>query len=233
MAKKAAVYHMNYTEQLAGTIFLVVYLLVMPLLADRLFSLAETLFGTTLDAGERNTLYYYVLSGVTLLIFHSFLADTTRRFLDGTARAGSSLFLGLLVFYGANALTYRAAVLLSYGAADLNNTVIAAQVRAAPRTTLLISIVLVPFVEETLFRGLVFGSLRDRSRAAAYLASSLLFAFLYAWTFAVSPRDPANFVRLVQYLVPGMVFAWSFDRSGTLWTPFLLHAAVNALAIFT
>ena len=33
MAKKAATSHMNQTERVAGTIFFIVYLLVLPLLA--------------------------------------------------------------------------------------------------------------------------------------------------------------------------------------------------------
>ena len=46
MARKSASASMNHTERLAGTIFFVVYLLVMPLLAQRLFSLFELLLET-------------------------------------------------------------------------------------------------------------------------------------------------------------------------------------------
>ena len=45
---------------------------------------------------------------------------------------------------------------------------ISAQIEDAPRTTLLIVVFLAPFVEEVLFRGLVFGNLRDKSRVVAY-----------------------------------------------------------------
>ena len=39
MAKKAATSHMNQTERVAGTIFFIVYLLVLPLLANKLFGI--------------------------------------------------------------------------------------------------------------------------------------------------------------------------------------------------
>jgi membrane protease YdiL (CAAX protease family) len=36
---------------------------------------------------------------------------------------------------------------------------------------------------------------------------------------------------MLQYLVPGLIFAWAFEHSGTLWTAILLHAVVNALSL--
>ena len=73
MAKRAAITSMDHTERLAGTIFFLVYLLVLPLLASRLFLLLEVLLGTGIDAGVQNALYYYALFAATLLIFHRFL----------------------------------------------------------------------------------------------------------------------------------------------------------------
>jgi membrane protease YdiL (CAAX protease family) len=84
-----------------------------------------------------------------------------------------------------------------------------------------------------LFRGLVFGNLRDKSRVLAYLLSCMLFALLHVWQFAVVNRDVTYFLLMLQYLVPGLVLAWSFERSGTLWTPILLHAAANAFSVWT
>ncbi len=232
MAKKSATSHMNHTERLAGTIFFVVYLLVMPLLAEKLFSLAELLLGTQIDAPLQNALYYYLLFAVTLVIFHSFLGLTTSRFFDNLNRSMVSLFLGLLVFYGSNELIYRLLRLFFGSRTNLNDSAIAAQVSAAPRTTLLIVVLLAPFVEEVLFRGLVFGCLKEKSRVVAYAVSALLFAFLHVWTFALSAWDTSYLLLMLQYLVPGLVFAWAFDRSGTLWTSILLHAIVNALALW-
>ena len=230
--KKAATTHMNHTERLAGTIFFIVYLLVMPLLFDKLFSLAEVLLGTRIDAGMQNALYHYILFGVTLLIFHSFLALTTSKFFDNLNRSCTTLFLSLLVFYGANELTYRVCRLFFGSRLNLNDTTVAAQVGSLPRPTLLIALFLAPFVEEVLFRGLVFGCIKENSRAVAYAVSSLLFAFLYVWALVRTSWTIESVVLLAQYLIPGLVFAWAFDRSGTLWTSILLHVVVNALALF-
>ena len=220
--KKTASGGMNRTERVAGTIFFLVYLLVMPLLATRIFDLLEVVLDTTIGASLRNVLYYYMLFAITVLLFHSYLAHTSGRFLDNLNRSLSTMLLGLLVFYGANELIFRVC-----------NVTIAAQVASAPRMTALIVVLLAPFVEEVLFRGLVFGCLKEKSRIFAYILSCALFAFLHVWTAAVSNWDLGYLILMLQYLVPGLVFAWAYEHSGTLWTSILLHALVNALSLFT
>ena len=207
MAKKAATSHMNQTERVAGTIFFIVYLLVLPLLANKLFGIVEVPLDTKISDSLANIIYYYVLFAIVLLLFHSFLAHTTSRFL-------------------------RVANVLFNSRTNLNDMTIAASINAAPRLTALIIVFLAPFVEEVLFRGLVFGCLKEKSRVAAYVISCVLFAFMHVWTFALSSWDWSYLILMLQYLVPGLVFAWAFDHSGTLWTSILLHATVNALALW-
>ena len=230
--KKTASGGMNRTERVAGTIFFLVYLLVMPLLATRIFDLLEVVLDTTINDSLRNVLYYYTLFAVTVLLFHSYLAHTSGRFLDDLNRSLSTMLLGLLVFYGANELLFRVCNVLFNSRTNLNDMTIAASINAAPRLTALIIVFLAPFVEEVLFRGLVFGCLKEKSRVAAYVISCVLFAFMHVWTFALSSWDWSYLILMLQYLVPGLVFAWAFDHSGTLWTSILLHATVNALALW-
>ena len=168
-----------------------------------------------------------------LLLFHSYLAHTSSRFLDNLNRALSTMLLGLLVFYGANELIFRVCNVLFNSRTNLNDMTIAAQVASAPRMTALIVVLLAPFVEEVLFRGLVFGCLKEKSRIFAYILSCALFAFLHVWTAAVSNWDLGYLILMLQYLVPGLVFAWAYEHSGTLWTSILLHMLVNALSLFT
>ncbi len=231
MVKRSATSQMNHTERVAGTVFFLVYLLVLPVLSRRLFALAATLLGVTISDSLQNVIFYYLLFAVTLLLFHRFLAQTTSRFFDELSRSLGTLCLGLLVFYGANELLFRLCNILFNSRVNLNDTTIAAQINSAPRMTALIVVVLAPVVEETLFRGLVFGTLREKSRAGAYVVSCLLFAFLHVWTYALSSWDAGYLFLMLQYLVPGLIFAWAFEHSGTLWTSILLHAAVNALAL--
>lgn len=230
MAKQKSTAFMTYGEQIAGVIFFVIYLLVLPFVTTPLFDLTQRLLGVSVSAAVRSALYYYILFAVTVVIFHGYLARTTRRLLDDPGLAVRTLAAGLVGLYGLNELFYRLTNLVFTNHVNLNDSVISARLEGAPHTTLLIVIFLAPFVEETLFRGLVFGNLRGKSRVLAYAVSCALFALLHVWQFVVGGRDVTYFLLMLQYLVPGVVLAWVYDHSGTLWTSIGLHALVNALS---
>lgn len=232
MAKRRSGPYMSPGEQIAGTVFFVIYLVVLPFATAPLFRLAERLLGTDIPSALQNAVYYYTLFAVTLIIFHGFLGRTTRNLLDNFGNACKAVVMGLIGLYGLNELVYRLTRLLVNNRTNLNDTTISAQIHDAPRVTLLIVVLLAPFVEEVLFRGLVFGNLKSRSRLAAYLVSCLLFALLHVWQFAVVRQDITYFALMVQYLVPGLVLAWAYDHTGTLWSSVFLHAAANALSVW-
>ena len=234
MAKKKSSALMTPGEQIAGTVFFMIYLLVLPFAADPLFRLAGKLLGITLSRTLESVVTYYLLFAVSILIFHRYLARTSTSLAERLGEAGKSLGLGLVAFYGLNELVFRVGGLFTESRVHLNDYPISAQIQGPPHMTLLIVLLLLaPVVEEVLFRGLVFGNLRSKSRVGAYAASCLLFALLHVWQFAVAGQDGASFLLMLQYLVPGVVLAWVYERSGTLWTAIALHAGVNALSVWT
>ena len=232
MAKRKSTTYMTYGEQIAGVVFFVIYLLVLPFVTNPLFDLAGRLLAVSISAAMRDVLYYYILFAVTIIIFHGFLARTSRHLMDNLGGACKTAAAGLVGLYGLNELVYRLTNLIFTNRTNLNDTTISAQIDDAPHMTLLIVIFLAPFVEEVLFRGLVFGNLKSKSRALAYVVSCLLFALLHVWQFAVVKQDVTYFLLMIQYLVPGLVLAWAYDHSGTLWASIGLHAAVNALSVW-
>lgn len=233
MQKRKSGAYMSRGEQLAGTVFFALYLLVLPFAVKPLFGLAELLLGVTLSGAAETLIYYYILLTVTAVIFHGFLVRTSRRLLDNLDGAVKTVLAGLVALYGLNELAFRLIRATVGSRTNLNDITISARIEGAPHATLLIVVFLAPFVEEVLFRGLVFGNLTGRSRGAAYLVSCLLFALLHVWQFAVVNRDVTYFLLMVQYLVPGVVLAWAFEHSGTLWASVALHAAANALSVWT
>ena len=183
---------MSPGEQIAGTVFFVIYLVVLPFAAAPLFQLMERLLGTDISPSLQNAIYYYALFAVTLVIFHGFIGRTTRNFADNLGNACKFAAVGLIALYGLNELTYRLTRLVVDNRTNLNDSAISAQIHDAPRVTLLIVIFLAPFVER---------------------------------------QDVTYFLLMVQYLMPGLVLAWVYDHTGTLWSSILLHAAANTLHI--
>ena len=233
MAKRKSAAYMTAGEQIAGTVFFVIYLLVLPFATTPLFDLAERLLGTAISPGLRNALYYYILFAVTLIIFHGFLARTTRHFLDNPGGAVKLAAVGLVALYGLNELVYRLTNLVVTNRTNLNDVAISAQIQDAPHMTMLIVLLLAPFVEEVLFRGLVFGSLRRYSRVAAWLASVLLFLLYSVWTFAVAYGDVRYLLLAVQYLPMALALTWCYDRGGSIWSAAALHIVLNAAALWS
>ena len=230
MAEKRHAGSLTRLERVGGTAFFVFYLLLLPLAAGPARGLAEELLGRPVSGELYGAAYYYGLFAVTAILFHHLLAVSTRRFLDEPALTLKTAAVGVVAHYGLLELASRLGRLFADRSANLNDAAISARTGSAPHMTLLIVLFLAPFVEETLFRGLVFGGLKGRSRPLAYAASCALFALAHVWQFAVAGRDPAYFLLMAQYLIPGLVLAWAYDHAGTLWASVALHAGVNALS---
>ncbi len=233
MAGKKAAAGLTNLERFGGGAFFVFYLLLLPLAVSPAVRLAEEALGRRVPEDAVSAIYYYGLFAVTVILFHNLLGRTTRRFLDDPALAVKTAGVGIVAHYGLCELAYRLGGLLLDRTGNLNDSAISAQIGSAPHMTALIVVFLAPFVEETLFRGLVFGGLKERSRLLAYIVSCALFALLHVWQFAVANRDAAYFLLMVQYLIPGLVLAWAYDHSGTLWASIGLHAGVNALSVLS
>lgn len=231
MAEKKRAGGLTKLERAGGTVFFAFYLLLLPLAAEPARRLAGELLGRRVSEELYGAVYYYALFAVTAVLFHRLLGRTTRRFLDDPALAWKTAGAGIVAYYGLSELAVRLGALPADRSGNLNDFAISARAGSAPRMTLLIVLFLAPFVEETLFRGLVFGGLKERSRLLAYAVSCALFALVHVWQFAVANRDAAYFAQMVRYLIPGLVLAWAYDHSGTLWASIGLHAGVNALSV--
>lgn len=231
--KKTLASHLTDFEKLAGVILLLVYLVVLPVFGGWITDQIGALLGISISRALSNIICFYLLFAAAVLIFHSFLFQTGQVFFKGIERCCKTLGLSLVFFYGLNEIFFRLSHLLWGNLTNLNDTALITQITAAPRIMALVVIFLSPFIEEVLFRGLIFGWLREHSRAVGYVVSCLLFALLHVWEYALFNHDIYYLLLMVQYIVPGFIFTWAYDHSGSLWTSIAAHAAVNALAVWT
>lgn len=233
MAKRGVSAGMTRLEKILGGGLLAVYLVVLPLGADPMFDLIGRLFGVVISDGVRNAAYYYILFALTLVAFWGYLGRSAKVMLDHLGTALLSVGVGLVAFYGLNEVVWRILKMFDLGRDNLNDQAILARIGAAPYSTILIVVFLAPIIEEAIFRGYIFGNLREFNRTAAYLISCLLFALLHVWQFVVLNHDLSYLFIMVQYLVPGLVMAWTFERSGGIWGSVLLHCVVNGLSVWS
>jgi membrane protease YdiL (CAAX protease family) len=86
---------------------------------------------------------------------------------------------------------------------------------------LLLAGIIAPIVEETVFRGMIYGWLRSHLPVAlAVVVSAAIFAIAH-----VIP------VLLPALFVVGLILAIAYEWSGSLWVSILLHALQNSLTV--
>jgi membrane protease YdiL (CAAX protease family)/uncharacterized RDD family membrane protein YckC len=82
-----------------------------------------------------------------------------------------------------------------------------------------------PLSEEVFFRGFMFGGLRRRLPMwAAALIAGAVFGLLHY-------TGPDSIGVVPQLAVLGVLLAWLYERTGSLWPPIILHVANNGLAL--
>ncbi|WP_454827808.1 CPBP family intramembrane glutamic endopeptidase [Pseudoxanthomonas wuyuanensis] len=118
-------------------------------------------------------------------------------------------------------------------APDPSNLALIKQALASHPLFLTVFVVLLaPAYEELLFRRVLFGRLWAAGRPLlGMLLSALAFALAHELPGATGKGALATGFLLLVYTLMGMLFAWLYRRTGTLWAPMGAHALNNALAL--
>ena len=226
--KKRLTLKLTPRQTLWGWIYLLCDLFVLPVLLSTL----NGLLPRPLSGAGLNFLFFCLNFLAILLIFHGFLAKSLetvgRRFWD---------FLQAVVL--AFVAYWVCSTLLSYGITALfpwfHNVNDAGIAEMAGKHFWLMAIgtvLLVPPVEECLYRGLIFLPLQGRSRFLAYFLSTACFCLIHVMAY-IGTYDPLTLTLcLIQYIPAGIWLAWAYEKSGTIFAPILMHAAINAISIY-
>lgn len=216
---------MTPTQRRRGLVFFLLYLLLFP----RLNALLQQLWmgdGEVLVA-EANVLYYAFLLALCLFIFWDFLK---KDFLDLLNWLPENLFavgVGLLLAGGLHAVL----TLMPFPVKDPIAFQYAQEFRAAPVPTLALILLLIPLVEETLYRGLIYGNLRAYSEGLAMIFCTLLYALGQVWPYALDYSDPRYLLLAVLYLPMSAALTWCYERGGSLWACVVLHGGANGMIL--
>ncbi|MCL2287620.1 MAG: CPBP family intramembrane metalloprotease [Candidatus Bathyarchaeota archaeon] len=100
---------------------------------------------------------------------------------------------------------------------------------ASPVLMILMAGILAPVVEESLFRGALFGRLHLKSSILAYVISITIFAFAHVWQFALS--DPTQLINALSWIPMGIGFAFVYRRTGNVFAAITLHMICNIIAV--
>ena len=218
---------MTASERGRGAVFFLLYLLVFPSV-NAWFQRLWMGDGEVLVA-EANVVYYAFLFTLTLFIFWSFLKKDLLGLLDWLPENLFAVAVGLLLAGG----LYAVLSLLPFPVRDPISLQYAQEFRAAPLPILALILLLIPLVEETVYRGLICGTLRGYSRPLALAGSTLLYALAQVWRYALDFSDPRYLLLAFLYLPMSAALTWCYDRGGSVWACTALHRGLNGLILAT
>ena len=211
-------------EILLGSLYLIFQWLLLPVIA-------VMLFGEKLSVTRLNCLVFAVNFAVTLPIFRQFLGQSMEVFRENPARSILSVLKGYGVYWLGNILVSYVVLGIDPEFANVNDANIGAMVSEDFGLMALCTVLLVPITEELLFRGIFFGGLYNRSRIAAFAASTVVFSLIHVTGYVGYYPPMTLFLCFLQYLPAGIALGWAWVQSGTVLTPIVMHMIINAIGI--
>lgn len=217
----------NSRETVSGLCWLAFQMLLLPSLLYFINGHLEQ----PLNDGELNFVYYLTNFIAMLVIFHDFLSQSLGQAFQHPIVLCEAVILGFVAYFVCFHATDYLVRLLVPSFSNYNDAAIAQMNRGNGFLMLIGTVILVPPVEECLFRGVIFRNLYKKSHPAAYLISMVAFACIHILGY-IGQYSPVELVMaVVQYLPAGLCLGWSYIRGGSIIAPIFIHAAVNYFTI--
>lgn len=211
-------------EAAFGWFWLMVHMFVLPLLFAVILPEADSPLTV-------NYLYYGVSMAVVMLVFLRMLRREFDHLLDRFWHCLSTFFAAYFFWYSMTLILAGIMGALGIEATPPNDQAVDTLAQENFGGVLAISVIFAPIVEEVLFRGVLFQSIRRHSRVWAYIASLAMFGIYHTWQFAMVYQDPVYLLYSLQYIPITFALTWSYEKSGSLWVPIFFHASNNYLAM--
>lgn len=216
---------MSWGKTLFGLIYLPVHIVVLPLL------LPVLLMQLGIEDLATINVYYYVFSVLLILtVYLPFLRENFDPLADNFIHCLLTFLMALGIYYVLTVAINAIVLTVTSGVDNPNDPAVMELVEenGAFRAAV---IFMAPIVEEILFRGVLFGGVRKKSRVLAYVLSMLMFALCHVWQYAVLAGDWTVLIYVLQYLPVGFALAWGYERSRSIWVPIGMHMMINAMSL--
>lgn len=223
---KISVY-MTDRERYIGWFYLLFQLFVLP----EIVVLGNQFLPNPLSLTELNLVLFGINFIVIACVFHGFLWKNLTRAFRELWVVLKAAFVGFCVYYVSTIVLSNLLVWFSPDFFNVNDQNVQSMVGESRVLTSLCVVVLVPIVEETLYRGLLFGTVYRKSRWAAYLATAAAFAVVHVLGYIGSYEPLHLLLCFLQYLPAGLCLGWAYAKADNIWAPILMHMAINQVGL--
>lgn len=220
---------MTRAEWIAGLIYIAVQLLVLPFI----LVLGNMLLGSPLSEAQVNFAFFCIDFICVTVIFHRFLWQNAKQVFAAPWRCLRYAGAGLMLYWLGSYLIGLLVVAVYPDFINVNDESIAALTQENYQLMSIGTVLLVPVVEETLYRGVVFGKLHKRSPVLAYIVSTMVFAALHVLGYIGLYKPMHLLLCFLQYIPAGLCLAWSYACADTIWAPILIHMTINQIGVLS
>lgn len=184
-----------------------------------------------LTGAQYNLLYYFISFVLVICVLGRYLKRSFYNLADAPLLCLKYFVISWLLCFALNFAVNLLMLSLDLVGTNPNQETITELAAGDKCSMLVLAVLLAPMVEEPIFRGGVFCTLRRRSRLAAYVVTVLLFGLYHVWSYALSARDLMIFVYILQYIPGGVALCYAYDKSGSIWTAILFHMSYNLISM--
>ena len=178
-------------------------------------------------------LFYLINFAVLVPLLHNYLHQALGHFSKNVLKILLTAIVGFAIYYlSTNALS----LLIRHFVPQFFNVNDSTITATADNYLMLLAmgtVVFVPTAEELMYRGLVYGLCRKRSRILAFAISTAVFASIHVVGYIGSYAPLHLLLCFVQYIPAGLVLAGAYEFSGNIFAPILIHTTVNLIGILS
>ena len=218
---------MNPSETVLGWFYFVFQLLFLSVI----LVVINTLLSEPLTLTQLNILLFLINFFCIMLIFRKFLwknMQNTFRFPFTTLKTAG---VGFLLYYGFSMLVNMVVFFLDPEFANVNDSNIDQMLQENFTLMGVCTVLLVPIVEETLYRGLLFRGLYNKHALLGYVLSTVIFAAIHVVGYIGTYDAFTLCLCFAQYLPAGIFLGWAYVKADSIWAPILIHMTVNQIGI--
>ena len=213
--------------RIAGWVYFPIHAVVLPLTIG---ALLMAVLGKLPSDVTCNVLYYLCGLVFTLIAMWRFLRRSFDTMVGSILRCLGMMFAA----YGIDVLL---SLVLQLGTSLIgelpvpNNDAVTGLARTDYKRMIAVAVLMAPLVEECLFRGVVFGTIRPRSRFWAYAASIALFSLYHVWQYVLVYQEPKLLLSALAYVPVSAALTFCYEQTRSIWPPVFFHTCINALSL--
>lgn len=217
----------NSSETAAGMGYLIFQLMFL----GAVLYVVNSLLPKPMSWTQLNCAAFIINFICVLLIFRKFLWKNLQNAFGSIWNTLRWSAAGFGFYYLGNMVVSILIIAVNPSFSNVNDDSIGQMVQQSYALMTICTVLLVPIVEETLYRGLVFGTLYKKHPVLAYIISTAFFAAVHVVGYVDVLTPGALVLSFLQYVPAGLSLAWAYAQSDSIWASILIHMINNQLGI--